>query len=109
MNTIIYSQDFEPITAIDLPVEVLDSAEQKGGILLALKGNEARPPALIRVDCVKIPWVDGTQKPVMIAHQEELALLLKPDWLVGQRIVIRAYEQTLKILTDKIKRMKSED
>jgi hypothetical protein len=108
MNTIIYSKDFEPITAIDLPIEVLDSAERKGGIMLALSGS-TNPDRLIRIDCVKLQWVDGSQKPVLIAHQEELALLLKPDWLVGQRMVIRAYDRTLKILTDKIKKIKPED
>lgn len=108
MNTIIYSRDFEPITAVDLPRDVLDSAEQKGGIMLALK-NQTDPPELIFVDCHKIDWVDGTKKSVLVTGQEELALLLKPDWLVGQRAVVKAYERTVKILTDKIKKTNSGD
>lgn len=108
MNTIIYSKDFEPITAVDLPIEVLDSAEKKGGIMLALRGS-TEPDRLIHVDCVKVQWIDGSQKPILIAHEEELALLLKPDWLVGQRMVIKAYDRTLKILADKLKKIKPED
>ena len=37
MNVIIYTRDFEPITAIDLPVDLLKRAEQDGRIGLALK------------------------------------------------------------------------
>ena len=36
MNVVIYTTDFEPITVIDLPRQVLDKLEQNGGIRLAL-------------------------------------------------------------------------
>jgi hypothetical protein len=108
MNTIIYSVDFEPITAIDLPLAVIESAEQKGGIMLALR-RENDPNSLIKVDCHKIIWVDGTLRSVFVTKDEELALLLKPEWLVGQRGVIGAYQRTLRILTDKLKKFRAED
>lgn len=108
MNTIIYSYDFEPITAIELPLAIIESAEQKGGIMLALKRQDAEP-GLIKVDCHKIIWADGTLRSVLMTKDEELALLLKPDWLVGQKAVIGAYQRTLKILTDKLKKFRSEE
>jgi len=109
MNTIIYSKDFEPITAIDLPLEVLESAEQKGGLMLSLKNGEESTKGLIHINCYKVPWIDGSLKAILVAHEEELALLLKPDWLVGQRAVVAAYQRTVKILTDKLRKTKPED
>jgi hypothetical protein len=109
MNTIIYSRDFEPITVVDLPMDVLDSAEQKGGIMLALRNGEEAARGLIHVNCYKMPWIDGSLKPVLVAHEEELAMLLKPDWLVGQRAVVGAYQRTVKILSDKLKKIRPED
>lgn len=109
MNTIIYSKDFEPITAIDLPIEVLESAEQKGGLMLSLKNSDETGKGLIHINCYKVPWIDGSLKAILVAHEEELALLLKPDWLVGQRAVVKAYERTVKILTDKLRKTKPED
>lgn len=108
MNTIIYSKDFEPITAIDLPIEILESAEKNGSIMLVLKKSDTEN-ALVKVDCTKITWDDGTLKPVLVTDDEEMALLLKPAWLVGQKTVIGAYQRTLKILTDKLKKLRPED
>lgn len=108
MNTIIYSKDFEPITAIDLPIEILESAEKNGSIMLVLKKSDTEN-ALVKVDCTKITWTDGTLKPVLVTDDEEMALLLKPAWLVGQKTVIGAYQRTLKILTDKLKKLRPED
>lgn len=108
MNVIIYTRDFEPITAIDLPLDILEAAERDGSIGLALrapiKSDETLTlPYIIKVDCFKIIWLDGTLKSVLVTEEEEPALKLKPEWLVGQRAVVRAYERTLKILTNKLK------
>lgn len=114
MNVIIYTRDFEPITAIDLPIDLLKRAEQDGRIGLALKippGSDGTLslPKIIQVDCFKVKWIDGSYKPVLVTLEEEDALRLKPEWLVGQRAVIKVYDRTLKILTDKLRKMKSDD
>lgn len=108
MNTIIYSLDFEPITTVELPLNIIESAERNGGIMLALNKSD-HPNPFIKVDCHKIIWVDGTLKSVLVTKDEELALLLKPDWLVGQKGVIGAYQRTLKVLTEKLKKLRSDD
>lgn len=108
MNIIIYSYDFEPITAIELPLDIIEAAERDGGLMLALKKAEG-PNPFIRVDCHKLPWLDGSLKTVFITKDEELALLLKPEWLVGQKGVIGAYQRTLKVLTDKLQKLRPED
>jgi hypothetical protein len=105
MNTIIYSRDFEPITVIDLPVEVLESAERTGGIVLALK-NANEPTSerrYVTLECLKLKWWDSTVKTVFVTEDEELAMLLKPEWLVGQKAVVGAYQRTLQVLTTKLK------
>jgi hypothetical protein len=114
MNVILYTRDFEPITSIDLPMQVIEAGERDGIIGLSLKipadsETTLRLPKLIRVECHKIKWFDGTTKSIFITDEEEDALRLKPEWLVGQRAVVRAYQRTLKILTDKLKKIKRDD
>lgn len=108
MNILIYTEDFEPITAIDLPLDILDSAEKNGGIMLALRKNE-RESVLVQIDCHKLQWIDGSTRPVFVTKDEELALVLKPAWLVGQKAVVMAYERTVEILTQKLKKLRSDD
>jgi len=114
MNVIIYTKDLEPITAIDLPLDILESAERDGSIGLTIRSpirsdQTLRLPILIIIDCIKIPWIDGSFKPILITLDEEQALRLKPEWLVGQRAVVKAYQRTLTILTDKLNKSNSED
>ena len=114
MNVIIYTRDFEPITSIDLPLDLLKRAEQDGRIGLALKippesGETLRLPKIIQVDSFQVKWIDGTYKQVLVTAEEEDALRLKPEWLVGQRAVIRAYQRTLNILTQKLRKTRPED
>lgn len=108
MNIIIYTEDFEPITVIDLPLEVLDTAEKKGGIMLALKHRDNQT-SLIQVDCHKLKWIDGSTKIIFVTKEEELALLLCPEWLVGQKAVVGTYERSIKILTNKLTKFKRND
>ena len=114
MNVILYTRDFEPITVVDLPVKLLEAAERDGFIGLALKlppnsGETLTLPKVIQIECLKLKWSDGSLKPVLVTSDEEDALRLKPEWLVGQRAVVGAYKRTVQILTDKIKKIKPED
>lgn len=107
MNTIIYSKDFEPITVIELPVEVIESAERTGGIVLALKNanDPVTERRYVTLECLKLKWWDSSTKAVFVTDDEELAMLLKPEWLVGQKAVVGAYQRTLQVLTTKLKGM----
>lgn len=114
MNVILYTRDFEPITSIELPLQLLEAAERDGVIGLALRtpiepGETLTLPKIIKVDCFKIKWIDGSYKPVLVTTEEEDALRLKPEWLVGQRAVVKTYQRALKILTDKLRKLKSDD
>lgn len=107
MNVIIYSTDFEPITVVDLPQSVLDSIEKKGGVTLSLGpthdelGEPLKPP-MCTIHCAAIKWPDGTHKTILLTKNEEVALMLKPDWLPGQRGTYNLYYNHIKELTNRL-------
>lgn len=86
MNTILYTADLEPITVIDLTMDQLKSAEDNGGIKLVIKtgdpDNEYEDKTCV-VFCRYIE-VEGVRKPIFITPDEEVALIMKPEWLPGQ-------------------------
>ena len=112
MNVVLYTKDFEPITVLDLPLWLLEQMEKQGAIRIAvLKPPSVMPPTepigmelpqMVTIYCEKLRWKDGTTKPILITHDEELALILKPEWLPGQRQVIVGYQKTLRSLTDSL-------
>jgi hypothetical protein len=107
VNVIIYTTDFEPITVVDLPKSVLDKIERQGGAKLALgppeddEGKPANPPICTIVMC-KLRWFNGEEKVVLVTKDEESALLLKPEWLPGQRGVYNLLYNHIKKLTKQL-------
>jgi hypothetical protein len=104
MIVILYTEDFEPIIPIDLPLWLLDRLEMEGAVRVAVNkpkgftgekipvgmvGNEDMPTVRIRYE--KLRWHDGTLKTILVTPDEELALSLNPDWLPGQRAPIQMY------------------
>lgn len=113
MNTVIYTHDFEPITIIDVPVWLLDEIERQGTCRVTVAGLVGNTQAgkltpeesqqvpldkIITLELCKVRWRDGTLKPILLADNEELVLILKPEWLAGQRQEINYYKQTIKQL-----------
>jgi ABC-type thiamine transport system ATPase subunit len=105
MNVILYTTDFEPITVIDLPVDILEKVERHGilNLIVSVGGDTQR---VVQVIAHKINWIDGSKKVVLTTEQEALALSLQPEWLTGQVAVVKAYRRTVKILTDKLQKLK---
>jgi len=104
VNVVVYTTDFEPITVIDLPRQVLDKIEQTGGIKLALGSGEtdiADMPKCTLIMC-KIRWYNGEEKVILVTKDEELALQLKPDWLPGQRGIYNLLYNQIKTLTKRL-------
>ena len=104
MIVILYTEDFEPIIPIDLPLWLLERLEMEGGVRVAVNkpkgfkgekipvgtvGNEDTPTVRIRYE--KMRWHDGTLKTILVTPDEELALTLSPEWLPGQRAPIHMY------------------
>lgn len=116
MNVVLYTDDFEPITVLDLPQWLLDQMEKQGAVRVAVlkplsaewKLNSAIPvgsvegPQTVTIYCEKLRWKDGSVKSILITHDEELALMLKPEWLPGQRATINSYHRTVRMLTENL-------
>jgi hypothetical protein len=115
MNVILYTEDFEPIIPIDLPLWLLERLEQEGAVRVAVNkpigfkgekipvgmiGNEDTPTVRIRYE--KLRWHDGSLKIILVTPDEELALTLTPEWLPGQRAPIQLYLQTVRRMHDEL-------
>jgi hypothetical protein len=116
MRVVLYTDDFEPITVIDLPLWLLEQLERQGQVRVAV----LRPPQVamntgnipvgsvegllnvVTIYCEKLRWKDGTTKPILITYDEELALALRPDWLPGQTQAVQGYQVALRHLTDQL-------
>ena len=115
MNVVLYTQDFEPITVLDLPTWLLEQMERQGAVRVAvmrpvMKMTESVPvgsvegPDVVTIYCERLRWKDGTVKPVLVTDDEELALTLRPEWLPGQRQAIHSYKAVIRGLTDQLVR-----
>jgi hypothetical protein len=113
MNVVIYTEDFEPITVIDLPVWLLEQMERVGAVRVAVlqppkitaeteSMSDYEPPQTVTIYCERLRWKDGTTKPVLITYDEELAMSLRPEWLPGQRQAVNSYKQVIRGLTDQL-------
>jgi len=108
MNVVIYTKDFEPITVIDLDLNLIDQIESNGGckLVIPLKDQKTdKPFSFCTIMCKKLTWLDGSIKPIYVALEEDVALALKPNWLPGQRAAINLYEAYIHKLTSKIKEL----
>lgn len=110
MRVVIYTRGFEPITVIDVPLRYIELGRKYGQFRVAvpsapltLANLSAQPVHLdfrvvdIRVE--RLSWF-GDRKDVLIADDDELALLLTPSWLPGQQGEINAYERRIRTLVD---------
>ena len=111
MNTILYSTDFEPITIIDLPINLIEQMERDGGARVAVQKplniadlepgvpHDYRPDVLT-LHCNKLKWSDGTLRTIVTTPDDELALSLKPEWLPGQVQAVNWYKDNLRDAVD---------
>ena len=114
MNVVLYTQDFEPITVLDLPTWLLEQLERQGAVRVAVLrpvqfGSDAsvavgsvEGPQVVTIYCERLSWKDGTVKPILVTDDEELALSLKPEWLPGQLQRVQSYQQAIRVLTDNL-------
>lgn len=115
MNVVLYTNDFEPITVLDLPQWLLEQLERQGAVRVAVMRpvqfmgakvavGSVEGPQVVTIYCERLRWKDGTVKPILITDDEELALTLKPEWLPGQRQRVQSYQQAIRGLTDSLVR-----
>lgn len=106
MDVVLYTEDFEPITAIPLQVD-LDQ-------LTCLRMDRFRLPVpwevqyegrklghcprefhTVTIRLEPLTWKDGSRKWILIAEDEVMALKLRPSWLPGQRGTVNDYRQAI--------------
>ena len=112
MNVVLYTNDFEPITVLDLPQWLLEQLERQGAVRVAVMRpvqfgdaksipiGSVEGPQVVTIYCERLRWKDGTVKPVLVTDDEELALTLKPEWLPGQRQRVQSYQAAIRTLTE---------
>jgi hypothetical protein len=99
VNVVVYSDDMEPITVLDLPLEVLDKAAADGSVSLKIRGKSTRFGDQVCVLKYRevLTW-DGQLCSVLITEQEAAVMLAKPGWLPGQRGQLNYYLNRIKNL-----------
>ena len=117
MNVILYTQDFEPITVVDLPHWLLEAVEREGAVKVAVKRpitpdfieqvavGSVEGPETVTIQAKRMQWNDGTIKPIYVTSDEVLALTLKPEWLPGQRMQVQNLQAAAEWLGRQLKRL----
>jgi hypothetical protein len=117
MNVVLYTQDFEPITVLDLPLWLLEQLEKQGAVRVAVLRpvqfgenpnvaiGSVEGPETVTIYCEKLRWRDGTLKTILVTHDEELALALRPHWLPGQVATVQSYQKAIRHLTEQLVRV----
>lgn len=106
MRTVIYDFDLEPITAIEIPLDVLEQLESQGIIRISVRKPGSTPEAEITLVCKKINWIDNRVRTIVITDCTELALALRPCWLPGQLSLVSEYSKTIEKLKNLLNRRK---
>jgi hypothetical protein len=105
VSTVIYSQELEPITVLNVPVEMMDHIEASGwGRALVKPKNEDDPPEYLVLQQRVLQSPSGLEFKFLYTHQEVLALGLAPEQLPGQKQLYQYMRSTLEKQRDIIKR-----
>lgn len=100
MNVVIYSEDLEPITVLDLPMQVLDRAASTGQVQLRVraKNTRYREDQVCTLKHQELLTREGHFVSVLVTEDEVAAMLAKPGWLPGQRGQLNYYFDKIKNL-----------
>ena len=103
MNVVIYTRDMEPITIVDLPLHCLEFGERQRVVRVAIEDEiplvppDAGAPMAPALRTVSLMFTQlqmpGKRAWIIQTLDDELALLLRPSWLPGQRRKINEYER----------------
>lgn len=96
MNVVLYTTSLEPITVIDMPIELKDSIEKYGlgRIRVTSRNPEVKAEELV-IYLYRLKDKRGTIFPFFITAHEELALSLVPQQLPGQ---LALHQQMLNLI-----------
>lgn len=111
MNVVIYTQDMEPITIIDLPLAAIQFGLKRQFLMLPvpipfqmIQDGGARIDDLVirtvALEFNELRMPNGQTSWIVVTQDEEVALMLRPAWLPGQRGAINDYEGVIRRLRD---------
>ena len=115
MNIVLYTQDFEPITVVDLPMWLLDAVEREGSVKVAVKRpitpdfiskvavGSVEGPETVTIEAKRLRWSDGDTKLIYVTKDDVLALTLRPEWLPGQVLQVQNYTAAINWLSKQLK------
>lgn len=110
MNVVIYTNNFEPITVADIDYAFLDNVERYGvGQLLVLDPDLQAETRICRLEARQLTWWDSSVRTVFTTPDEETAMLLRCDWLPGQRAATNQYIKRIKSLTNALIKARRND
>lgn len=112
MIHVLYTEDFEPLTVIDVHPQTMDMMKAGKTIVFQIpnkiqeelknsRGENFVEMKPIRIWTESFFWFDGSQKEILMTDGIESSLLLKPYWLPGQQATIQAYKKTIKQLKER--------
>lgn len=91
MKSVIYADDMEPITIVDVPIWVMDMNLDIFNMAIIdppmpVVRSDPVPDAVFKMCRIRVEWIlrKGRRHPLFIALDDELALMLRPEYLAGQ-------------------------
>lgn len=101
MNVVIYSEDMEPITVLDLPVDLLNKAVADGQVQLRVRAQNTRyrEDQVCVLKYAELLTEDGCIVSALTTANEAEVMLAKPGWLPGQRGQLNFYLNKINRLT----------
>lgn len=100
MNVVVYSTDMEPITVLDIPLDILNKAATAGKVRVKISGKNSRFGEKVCELEYKELYTPGNTGVVgvLVTRQETDIMLAKPGWLPGQRGQVNYYLDRIKNL-----------
>lgn len=96
--TVLYTKNLEPITAINIPIDVQEQIQQKGLGKLPVLPNKDAKESEAKYLYIHPVSVLGFHKQVHVfftTQEEELALAITPEWLPGQRPMVQHMQKII--------------
>ena len=104
INIVVYTEDFEPINVISIPIDTLNAGHRLGLITLQVASNGdiintcvLNRTLMVGKDGIQVFWT---------TKHEEVALNICPDWLPGQLAVFNSYKNGANKLAAEIRKLK---
>lgn len=103
MQVVIYSLQFEPITVLEMPIDLYKQIKEKGkGILKVATNDPKNPFTACRIILVRYRWINNEEIDIFTTLDEEVALAIEPSWLPGHRSTINFTIKNVRKMKDRI-------